>query len=114
MTLCLASATAGPAAATRPGRPLTAQSDIGTVRMPAPGVGVQPPEAFPLFDALEELLPTASTVWRPDRASEGPIPRRPWSSGCWSKVRNAIPTPLGPGDLRFLAHPMQYPRVGIA
>jgi hypothetical protein len=30
--------------------------------MPAVGVEDKPPQAFPLFDALEEGAPTASTV----------------------------------------------------
>ncbi len=48
-----------------------AESGIGTLRIPRPGVGVQPPNPLPFLDALEESPPTASTFQRTDPASKG-------------------------------------------
>ena len=48
-----------------------AESGIGTLRIPLPGVGVQPPNPLPFLNALEESPPTASTFQQTDPASEG-------------------------------------------
>ena len=63
-----------------------AESDIGTLRIPRPGVGVQPPNPLLFLDALEESPPTASTFQRTDPASKGMalemcLVRRPPSGG---------------------------------
>jgi hypothetical protein len=50
-------------------------SGIPTVRMPLPGIGVQPRNPRPLLDALEENPPTTSTFCRVNPASEGIAPR---------------------------------------
>lgn len=55
----------------------------------------------------------ASTFRRSDLHWKGLLLKHPWSGGCHSKVQNAIPRPLRPGDLRFLARPLQFPRVGV-
>ena len=58
---------------------------------------------------------------RPPRPSDGRIrhqkgafQRPAWSDGRCPKVRDAIPIPARPGDLRILARLMQFPRVVIA
>ena len=53
---------------------MLAESGIGTVSIPCPGVGVQLPQPLPFLNALEEDPPIASTVWSANPASEGIVP----------------------------------------